>query len=99
MIVIVSDAAEQDLETIGDGIESGDPVRARGFLKELRLACQTLRDAPLEHALVPRYEHDRIRRRVHGNYLIFYRLLGGVIEVLHVLHGAADAEAILFPDG
>jgi plasmid stabilization system protein ParE len=31
--------------------------------------------------------------------LIFYRLSGNRIEVLHVLHGARDYEAVLFPKG
>jgi ParE toxin of type II toxin-antitoxin system, parDE len=32
-----------------------------------------------------------------GNYLIFYRIGLDHVEVLHVLHGAQDYEAILFP--
>ncbi|WP_202314807.1 type II toxin-antitoxin system RelE/ParE family toxin [Mesorhizobium sp. L-8-10] len=38
------------------------------------------------------------RRRVHGNYLIFYRASGENVEILHVLHGAMDYERILFPE-
>jgi toxin ParE1/3/4 len=30
--------------------------------------------------------------------LIFYRVLNDTVEVLHVLHGARDYEAILFPN-
>ncbi len=40
-----------------------------------------------------------IRRRTYGNYLIFYRVSGTAVEVLHILHGARDVERILFPDG
>jgi plasmid stabilization system protein ParE len=46
--------------------------------------------------LVPRYERFGIRRCVHGSYLIFYRLQPEQIEVIHVLQGARDVEAILF---
>jgi plasmid stabilization system protein ParE len=46
--------------------------------------------------LVPRYERFGIRRCVHGNYLIFYRLQPEQIEVIHVLKGARDIEALLF---
>jgi toxin ParE1/3/4 len=35
---------------------------------------------------------------VHGNYLIFYRIDPDHVVVVHVLHGARDYEAILFPD-
>ncbi len=47
--------------------------------------------------VVSRYEKHGIRRRVHGRYLIFYRIDAGRITVLHILSGAMDFEAILFP--
>jgi plasmid stabilization system protein ParE len=46
---------------------------------------------------VPRYQQSGVRRRIHGNYLIFYSVRGVDIFVLHVLHGAMDYESILFP--
>jgi plasmid stabilization system protein ParE len=48
--------------------------------------------------LVPRYEKRGVRRRVHGSYLIFYRVSDAEVVVVHVLHGAMDFSAILFPD-
>jgi plasmid stabilization system protein ParE len=39
-----------------------------------------------------------IRRRVYGRYLIFYRVEEDTVQILHVLHGAMDYEAILFPE-
>jgi toxin ParE1/3/4 len=53
---------------------------------------------PRAYPLVPRYEHLGVRRRSYRDYLIFYRIAGGRIEVLHVLHGARDYEPILFPE-
>lgn len=32
------------------------------------------------------------------DYLIFYRVFDGLVEVIHVLHGARNYEALLFPD-
>jgi plasmid stabilization system protein ParE len=49
--------------------------------------------------VVPRHEHNGVRRRVHGRYLIFYRIEEAQITILHVLNGAMDVEAILFPEG
>ena len=46
--------------------------------------------------MVPRYERFGIRRCVHGDDLIFYRLQPEQIEVIHVLQGARDIEALLF---
>ncbi len=54
--------------------------------------------APRGYSLVPRHEHAGIRRRPYGDYLIFYRIGTNTVEVLHVIHGARDYEAILFPE-
>jgi toxin ParE1/3/4 len=48
--------------------------------------------------LVPRFEHHGIRRCVHADYLIFYRVGTRFIEVIHILHGAREYEALLFPN-
>lgn len=38
-----------------------------------------------------------MRHRVHGNYLIFYRVETEAVVVLHILHGAMDYAGLLFP--
>ncbi|MHC5232748.1 type II toxin-antitoxin system RelE/ParE family toxin [Brucella sp. LJL56] len=45
--------------------------------------------------LVPRYEKQGIRRKIHGNYLIFYRVDADQLVVVHILHGARDYAAII----
>ncbi len=97
MIVHISAEAEADLESIGDHIARDNPVRAESFIQELRARCAELSEVPHAFPLVPRYESRGVRRRVHGNYLIFYRVLGYRIVVIHVLHGATDYAPILFP--
>ena len=99
MIVELTAAAEADLEAIGDYIAQDNPVRALSFVRELSRCCMELADMPEAWPIVPRYEHQGIRRRVHGRYLIFYRVAEGRITILHVLNGAMDVEAILFPNG
>ncbi|TMJ03450.1 MAG: type II toxin-antitoxin system RelE/ParE family toxin [Alphaproteobacteria bacterium] len=99
MIVRLTQAAEADLEGIGDWIAQDNPLRAAAFVAELRDACSTLAQLPEGYALIPRYERTGVHRRVYGNYLIFHRISDDGIEVLHVLHGARDYEAILFPGG
>jgi plasmid stabilization system protein ParE len=32
-----------------------------------------------------------------GDYLVFYRVTGSRVEILHVLHGARDYELLLYP--
>ena len=53
---------------------------------------------PERHPLLSRYEASGIRRRVFGHYLIFYRVDAQTVQILHILHGAMDYEAILFPE-
>lgn len=99
MIVELTAAAEADLEAIGDYIAQGNPVRALSFVRELSRSCLELAEMPEAWPVIPRYEHQGIRRRVHGRYLIFYRVADGRITILHVLNGAMDVEATLFPNG
>lgn len=98
MIVVLTAAAEADLDTIAEWIARESPERALSFIAELRQRCESLAQAPLAYSLAPRYEHAGIRRRVYRNCLIFYRITDETIEVLHVLHGARDYEPILFPN-
>jgi len=99
MKVVVSQAAEADLETIADWIAQDNPRRALSFVIELRDACMSLGHTPRAFPLVPRHEAHGIRRRVHGNYLIFYRIDPDQVTIIHILHGARDFEPLLFPEG
>lgn len=97
MIVHLTAEAEHDLETIGDYIARDNPARALSFLQELRAKCLGLADMPERFPLVPRYEAAGVRRRVHRDYLIFYRVEREKVAILHILHGAQNYSAILFP--
>lgn len=98
MILEFSSEAENDLEQIADYIARDNPRRALSFVQELRSKCEGLVDNPNGFALVPRYERHGIRRRIHGNYLIFYRVETAKVVIVHVLHGATDYGTILFGD-
>ena len=96
MRVVITAAAKADLLAIRRYIEADNPTRALSFVEELLNRCLALADTPRAYPLVPRYERFGIRRCVHGDDLIFYRLQPEPIEVIHVLQGARDIEAILF---
>lgn len=97
MIVVFTEEAEADLERIGDHIAQDNPRRAITFVNELIACCQRLVDAPQGYPLIPRYRRSGVRRRPYGRYLVFYRVGAERIDIVHVLHGAQDYEAILFP--
>jgi plasmid stabilization system protein ParE len=96
--VVITEAAYADLLQIGRVIRQDNPLRAETFVAELFDRCQRLAIMPRAYPLVPKWEDRGVRRRPHGNYLIFYRVGDDVVEVLHVLHGARDYETVLFPD-
>jgi toxin ParE1/3/4 len=97
MRLVFTDVAERELEAIGDYIALENPARAFSFVRELRKDCAQLTAMPERHPLLPRYQHSGIRRRIYGRYLIFYRVETDTVQILHILHGAMDYEAILFP--
>jgi toxin ParE1/3/4 len=74
MIVELTAAAEADLEAIGDYIAQDNPARALSFVQENSRSCMSLADMPEAWPIIPRYERHGVRRRVHGRYLIFYRV-------------------------
>lgn len=90
MIVEFTAEATRDLEQIADRIALDNPARSLTFIRELRTACLGLADFPDRFPLVPRYQASGVRHRVHGNYLIFYRVEGERVVVLHIRHGAMD---------
>jgi toxin ParE1/3/4 len=98
VIVFITSEAEADLEQIAAYIAEQSPRSALKLVRELRQRCESLADAPRTYPLVPRYEHSGTRRRPFGQYLIFYRVGEDAIEVIHILHGARDYEALLFPE-
>ena len=95
MKVHFTDEATNDLLRIGDYIARDNPLRALSFIDEMERECLALAASPKAFPVVPRYEKQGIRRKVHGNYLIFYRLDGEQVIVVHVLHGAMDYAAVI----
>jgi plasmid stabilization system protein ParE len=99
MKVVVTEAAWDDLLRIGRIIQQESPARAQTFVDELYDRCRELANMPRRFPVPPGRTNTGVRRRVHGNYLIFYRIVGDIVEVLHVVHGAMDYEKLLFPEG
>ena len=98
MKVVVTDAALSDLIGIGRHIARDNPNRAATFVDELQEKCRQLVDIPEAFPLLAGREETGIRRRRHGNYLIFYRISPEAVEILHVLNGAQDYSRVPFPD-
>lgn len=98
MKVVLSAEAEADLERIGDYIAERSPARAVDFVIELRRRIADLRDVPLAFPILPGREQAGLRRRPYRDYLILYRAADRTIEIVHVVHGARDYQAMLGRD-
>jgi toxin ParE1/3/4 len=98
MKILITLAAEADLLTISMWIADDNPSRAETFVEELRRACKSIGDMPLAYPSLERHRRRGIRRRPYRDYLIFYRIRDEQVEIVHVLHGARDYEAILSND-
>lgn len=97
MRVVFSAQAKAGLRNIALHIARDDKARALSFVDELRRKATDIGRNPLAYPLVPRFEDRRIRRRVFRDYLIFYRADADAVFIVHILHGAQDYEALLFP--
>jgi len=99
MNVFFTPEARADLAEIAARIARANPARAKRVYLELRSGCEGLADMPYRFQLVPRIEHRGVRRRIVGDFLIFYRIASEAVEILHVRHGAMDYENSSFPEG
>lgn len=92
--VLFRPQAEEDLLSIALYVSEWSPQRALALVSRLRRRCDILRTHPL--AGRPRPElGDDLRSLVERPYVILYRLVGSVIEVVAILHRALDLPAAL----
>jgi len=96
--VVITDKAWSGLFDIGKRIKVDNPSRSETFVAELYDRCISLQDFPESHGLITDPKKRGIRRAVHGDYLILFRVAGKIVEVVHVLHGAQDYQRLLFPE-
>ena len=95
MKVNITAVARTEVFAIQDWIAQDNPWRAESFGQELVEKCLAI---GLNHRLYPlarNLETQDIRRRLHKGYLIFYRVGGDSIDILHILHGARDYIALI----
>jgi plasmid stabilization system protein ParE len=90
MRVIITAEAENDLRSIAGHVAEDSPADALKLVAELRAACEGLADFPGRFPVAPGFESLGVRRRLVGNYLIFYRIDTDRVVVIHILHGARD---------
>lgn len=92
--VAFSPRARQDLLDIGDYIAKDSLTNARRFVAKLTEQCRRIGRAPLGYVsredLAP-----GLRMAALNRYVIFFRVVDGVVRIERVLHGARNLPAIL----
>ena len=86
----VSSDAQQDLDEIWDYLAQYHEATAERQLALVRRKFLNLVAMPFSGP-----QRDFSRVLVAGNYNIFYRITGDVIEILRVLHGRRDCETLM----
>lgn len=90
-----SAAAKADLESIAAYIadRSGSRAVAERFARQLRQKCRELAAAPI---MMGRSRLDLrldLRSHTYKSYIIFFRYVGDVLEIINVLEGHRDVDA------
>ena len=92
--VTFSPKSRQDLVDIGDYIAKDSPANARRFIGKLIDQCKRISRAPLGYVsredLAP-----GLRMAALNRYVIFFRVLDGVVRVERVLHGARNLPVVM----
>jgi toxin ParE1/3/4 len=92
--VTFSPKSRQDLLDIGDHIAKDSRANARRFVAKLIDQCKRIGRAPLGYVsrddLAP-----GLRMAALDRYVIFFRLLDGVVRIERVLHGERNLPVVL----
>jgi plasmid stabilization system protein ParE len=97
--VVLTREARRALEQISDYVAEENPLAARRLVRTLSAKAREIAERPKAWPIASGSGELGIRRRVAGGYLIFYRIEAASISIIHIVHGAQDYEALLFPDG
>ena len=92
--VTFSPRSRQDLLDIGDYIAKDSPVNARRFVGKLMDQCKRIGRAPLGYALREDLAPG-LRMAALDRYVIFFRVLDGVVRVERVLHAARNLPVVI----
>jgi toxin ParE1/3/4 len=92
--VTFSPKSRQDLLDIGDYFAKDSPINARRFVGKLMDQCKRIGLAPLGYVsredLAP-----GLRMAALDRYVIFFRVLDGVVRVERVLHGSRNLPVVM----
>jgi toxin ParE1/3/4 len=89
-----SPRAEADLEAILEYLQRSNPAAAQRYATEFYDKAQALSLFPEMGHLRPEIA-ENLRSTLVWPYVIFYRLEGGVVQIIRILHGKRDLRRIM----
>ena len=95
-----SASARADLELIATYIaeKSGSRAIAERFTGELRRKCADLAAAPIRMGRARNELRPGLRSHPYKSYVIFFRYVGHVLEIVNVIEGHRDIAALFGED-
>jgi toxin ParE1/3/4 len=100
MKVIFSLDSQEDLVEIAAFIAADSPRYARKVAAALKAKAMDLSSMAERFPVVGSRASETVRRRVYGNYSIFYYVDGPrrTVVIARIVHSARDHERLLFPE-
>jgi toxin ParE1/3/4 len=98
MKVVLTESALADLDDVAEWIGADDWDRADQFVEILRAKCMTLATHARRYPSVEGARPE-LRKLSFRDYLIFYQVIGGGVDVVRIVHGARDWAALLGEGG
>lgn len=98
MKVRITRQATADLDAIAEWIGRDNPLRAISFVAELLDRCRSLSDLsdyPDRFPIHRELRGETVRKLAHQHHAILYVRLADRVEVVHVVHGARDLDALI----
>ena len=85
--------AQSDLRDIAAYIARDNPSRAISFVDELIETMWKVAERPLSFPARDEWRSN-LRAARHGSYYIVFQVVGDLVEIVRVLHGARDIEGL-----
>ncbi len=89
--VVWTEPAWEDLEAAAEYIARDSDYYAAAFVREIKLAAESLGEMAERGRIVPEFEEHSVRELLVRPYRLVYRLAPEEVTIVAVIHGARRA--------
>jgi len=94
-----ADAAWSDLQNIADYIARDSRYYAASFVREVRNAARSLERFAKKGRVVPEFGDSTVRELFVKKYRLLYKIRGGTVYIIGLIHGARDLSSLWKKEG